>query len=164
MILGQLQGFIRSGPRETLVNAHAVLFHRHGSASPTTRQTPRRTVLLLGEGVSIGFDQNASQTLTWSTIDGVSFSTESAKLSVNDRGVYELDFSPAADVVVRFFPRQPRLTSNLWEHFSTAEQIGVWPVMASPHRQVVGAQGKIRLGSQTRKLRGVIISTDYHLP
>jgi hypothetical protein len=94
---GKSHGWFTAGRRGGIFQGQAVTFHRGGDSIPNL---PRKTLVIMGHGVSIGVDHQGSQRLEWARIGDIDIPRDDLQLSIDSTGGATLDFRPTAPLVI----------------------------------------------------------------
>jgi hypothetical protein len=156
-----VEGILRAGQRNNMLQGRAVILHRQGDRPPARKGTMRVAAFVMDEEFSLGIDQTGSDALAWAWIDGRSWSTESALVRRVGDGVVEMDFRPEAPIVARLVPVPPHHRRLLWDHLSGLEQWVIARVTGRAERRIRGANAEVLVGEKTLQAPALILVEDY---
>ncbi len=152
---GKMQGVIRSGLQNNLVEGHAVGIYSAGTTSPSHRGEERRSAFVLSEDVSIGVDQSGSHATAFAVIAGQQLDASTAVMRKEEEGIH-LDFRPNTDLEVWLRPARPHLESDPWEHLYAVERWVASQTYGRPIHRIRAATAQIRLGERQLNAKGLI--------
>ena len=152
---GEMQGVLRSGMQNTIVNGHVVGIYSSGSKPPGHNGKIRRAAFVLSDDIHIGVDQSGSHATAFAVIAGQQLNAQTARIEKTDQGMH-LDFRPNADLEVWLKPQKPHLQSNPWEHLYALEKWIAGAVYGRPVRRVRSASAQVRLGERQLSANGLI--------
>ncbi len=161
VVLGELGGFVTSGPRSALVKGHGVLTHRHGDAPPAFAGTQRLAVYILGEDTTLGVDLTGPRAVSWAIIGDYAFDARDARLNKGKRGRLVLDLRPTADLVAHVLPRRPRSVRRPWEHLHLLERWLLKGWHGNPVRRTQGGRVNLLIGGESLEARAVIVEVTW---
>lgn len=131
---GRASGWVEAGERGGQIDGRGVLLYRAGDGMV---RGPRRTLVLLGAGVSVGIDTQGAHTLAWAHVDGEALDPSGARLA-STAGGWMAEF-PAAELVIELRGREPQGSDAL-----------------NPDEMFVGTLGRRLLGQPaTRTVQAV---------
>lgn len=149
---GRASGWVEAGERGGQIDGRGVLLYRGGDGLP---RGPRRTVVLLGAGVSVGLEEHGGGTLAWAHLEGEELDPTGARL-VQAGGGWMLDF-PAADLVVQLQGRTVRGVTALYPDLLLPGRLGLGLLGQRTERSVQALQGTLVRPSGTVIAPGVLV-------
>ncbi len=156
-----VEGIVRAGQRNSMLQGRAVILHRSGDRPPARKGTHRVAAFVMDAEFSLGIDQTGSDALAWAWVDGRSWSAESALVRRLEDGVVEMDFRPEAPIVARLVPVPPHHRRLLWDHLSGLEQWVLARVTGRAERRIRSANAHVQVGEETLQAPALILVEDF---
>jgi hypothetical protein len=161
VVLGQMSGFIGAPGGERLIDGYGAILHRVGDDPPGLRGTVRTTILIAGDGLSIGVDQAGSQALAWAVVGGLNLESTSALLVRKGGGRYTIDLRPDAPVSARIKTRKRRVETGLYREFLPGEKLLLDSWIGTPIRRMRAADAVVTLAGTEVIQPAVVLEIVY---
>ena len=154
---GSAHGWFTAGRRGGMFQGRAVALHRGGDGRPSG---PRHAAFVLGNGISIGLDEQGGQRLAWARIGDMDVPMDDLKQQVDAGGTHILDFRPAAALEVRLRPTGVGGTLDVLDHLYAPERFVAQTAGLLALRTVLRAEAEIIHEGTVLTSTGLIIRSE----
>lgn len=153
---GRLHGWLEAGKRGGRLDGHAVVLRRGGDG---VIDSPRTTVTILGDGLSLGVDTQGPLRIVWASVDGERLSTSETSVDLNTDGSGTLVVKGAREVRVAWWPTpaQGHSVSDPYEALTVPERLAVDLRGPLPLREVVALLATVEVDGTPRQSSGLLI-------
>ncbi len=153
---GTMQGWLEAGERGGRLSGQGVVLHRGGDGLAGFE---RRTVAVVGEGVSIGVDEHGPVRVAWARVNGQTLDVSNARITLF-AGEVGIDLRPGADVVVAVTPTGAGGRTASSADLTAPERIGVDTLLSPPDRRVLGARAQVTYAGATLDHAALVVWED----
>ena len=154
---GRTHGWFNAGRRGGIFEGRAVALHRGGDGRPPAA---RKTVVILGSDVSIGFDWQGTDRLGWARIGDNDLSLETTNVAVRTDGSATIDFRPAVDLVVSVAPGKVGGTTETLDHLTGPERWLARMTLGPSNRHVYRGQTRFSFEGREHRAAAVTVIVD----
>jgi len=153
---GSVQGWIEAGERGGRLFGHGLVLRRGGDGLAGSE---RRTVAVVGDGVSIGVDEHGPVRLAWARINGQTLDVSDAQIT-HYAGEVGIDLRPGADLVVAVTPTGAGGRTASSADLTSPERIFVDTLLSPPDRLVLGAKARVTYAGDTFEYAALVVWED----